>query len=169
MKSTTTILALGALLASGACSHQTAASNGEATVATHGTGETQSVTVTNKEGTATLGGTIDPAKLGAPVYPGAQSDAAAHGSLTEQTAGGAMVMATFKTADSFDQVYSYYKSQLPAGSEKLKMSAGGQSTAAFQVGADDAADQIQVQISAAKPGETDILIEHVTRTATANP
>ncbi len=117
-------------------------------------------TVTTKNGTATLGG-VDPSKLGAPVYPGAQPNPDAQGSLSAETPEGSTVMATFKTADGFDKVYDYYKSQMPAGSEGMKLSMGGASSAMWEVGKDGSADQVVVQVNSDKTGEVTILITHV--------
>lgn len=118
-------------------------------------------TVTTKNGTATLGGGVDPSKLGAPVYPGAQPNPDAQGSLSAETPEGSTVMATFKTADGFDKVYDYYKSQMPAGSEGMKLSMGGASSAMWEVGKDGSADQVVVQVNSDKTGEVTILITHV--------
>jgi hypothetical protein len=118
-------------------------------------------TVTTKNGTATLGGGVDPSKLGAPVYPGAQANPDSNGSLSAETPEGSTVMATFKTNDGFDKVYDYYKSQMPAGSEGMKLSMGGASTAQWQIGKDGAADQVVVQVNADKTGAVTILITHV--------
>ena len=67
----------------------------------------------------------------------------------------------FKTLDGFDKVYDYYKSQMPAGSEGMKLSMGGASSATWQVGKDGAADQVVVQVNADKTGAVTILITHV--------
>jgi hypothetical protein len=118
-------------------------------------------TVTTKGGTATLGGGIDPSKLGAPIYPGAQPNPDSQGSLSAETSEGSTVLASFKTTDPFDKVYDYYKSQMPAGSEGMKLSMGGASSATWQVGKDGSADQVVVQVTSDKGGEVTILITHI--------
>jgi hypothetical protein len=118
-------------------------------------------TVTTKNGTATLGGGVDASKLGAPVYPGAQPNPDSNGSLSAETPDGSTVMATFKTSDGFDKVYDYYKAQMPAGTEGMKLSMGGASSATWQVGKDGSADQVVVQVNSDKTGEVTILITHV--------
>lgn len=121
-------------------------------------------TVTTKNGTATLGGGVEPSKLGAPIYPGAQPNPDAQGSLSAETPEGSTVMATFKTNDGFDKVYDYYKSQMPAGSEGMKLSMGGASSATWEVGKDGSADQVVVQVNSDKTGLVTILITHVIKT-----
>jgi hypothetical protein len=150
-------LALTAMVAFAACSAQktaVTASNGDASVTTAAGGK--SVTVTTREGTTSLGERVDPSKLGAPVYPGASAGQQA----MLQT--GSSTIAQFKTADGFDKVYAYYKQHLPADSEKTKAVTANGSIAAFQIGSDASGDQITVQVSSDKSGETSILIARVT-------
>ena len=91
----------------------------------------KTVTVTTKEGTATSGqGAVDLSSLGVPIYPGAKEG---EGSFSVKGATGSGAVTTLSTPDSFDKVYEWYKSQLPADSEKMKISAGGASTAEFVV------------------------------------
>jgi hypothetical protein len=118
------------------------------------------LTVQTKNGTATLSGDVDPSKLGAPIYPGAQANPEAQGSFSASTNEGSTVIATFKTTDPFDKVYDYYKSQLPTGSEAMKMSMGGASTAQWQIGKEGSADQVVVQVTSDKAGQVTILITH---------
>ena len=118
-------------------------------------------TVTTKNGTATVGGGVDASKLGAPVYPGAQPNPDSNGSLSAETPDGSTTMATFKTADGFDKVYDYYKAQMPAGTEGMKLSMGGASSATWEVGKDGSADQVMVQVNSDKTGEVTILITHI--------
>jgi hypothetical protein len=128
--------------------------------------DNKNVTVQTKEGTTSIGQNVDASRLGAPVYPGAQANA--QGAITSTTDKGTSVMAGFKTADPFEKVEAFYKQQLPGGSEKMNVTTANGSVASFQVGADDAADQVAVQVTASKPDETDILITHITK-AGASP
>ena len=157
------VLALAAGAAVAACSSSKTATvrtrNGAATVTTSQNGE--NVTVQTSEGTTSLGSHVDLSKLGVTVYPGAQADA--QGTITTQEAKGTSVVAAFKTADSFDKVYEYYKGRLPAGSERMKVISGNGSVASFQIGSAKAPDEVTVQVSSDKPNETDILITHVVR------
>jgi len=90
------------------------------------------VTVQGSEGTTRIGeGVVDPNKLGLPVYPGAVPSKS--GSFSSQTKQGGAQVVTIETTDPFDKVYAFYKANMPAGSEKMKVSAGGQSMATFQV------------------------------------
>ena len=156
------ILALGVALA--ACGSHRATTiqtnNGTATITS--SQDNKNVTVRSKEGTTSIGQSVDTAKLGAPVYPGAQANP--QGAISSTNDKGASVMAGFKTSDPFDKVEAYYKQQLPAGSEKMNATNANGSVASFQIGAPDANDQVAVQVSSSKPGETDILITHVTKT-----
>ena len=120
--------------------------------------------MTTKEGTATLGGGVDPSKLGGPVYPGAKVDPNSNGSLSASTDKGSTVMAMFKSPDPFEKVYQFYKAQMPAGSEGMKLSMGGESSATFAVGKDGSPDQVVVQINAKDGADTSILITHIIRT-----
>lgn len=156
MKTFVRIGALVAVVAVVACSsHKTttvSTSNGDATV-TQNAGS-QSVTVQTSSGAVTVGGSVDPSQLGAPVYPGAQANS--EGSVSYSGADGG-AMAAFKTTDDFDKVYEYYKSQMPAGSEKMKMQSGDSSVAEFVVSAGDGETAVQIS---GKTGETDIIITH---------
>jgi hypothetical protein len=154
-----TFVRIGALIAvivlvacGGHKSTTVATSNGEATVTQDQGG--QSTTVTTNQGTVTVGKPIDTSQLGAPVYPGADANNA--GTVSYTGAGGG-AMAAFKTTDDFDKVYDFYKSKLPAGSEKMKMTTNDSSVAEFTVEA--AGGETAIQISG-KSGETDIIITH---------
>jgi hypothetical protein len=175
--------ALGWLIAAGvaltACSHDASATNAAAsptsssdssTVTVHdANGDTvtssgKTVTVQSSGGTSSLaGGPVDPAKLGAPVYPGATANA--NGSLSAVTPKSATYVASFNTPDDFEKVYGFYKAQMPAGSEQLKAIVGADSAARFQTGDADK-DQVTVNIST-KAGATTIAIAHITMTAAA--
>lgn len=121
----------------------------------------KTTTISSDQGSVTVGKDVD-SKLGAPVYPGATSDSDGGVSLSGQA--GNATMASFKTTDNFDKVYQYYKSQMPAGTEKMKMGSGDEQAAMFVVGdakpgADQKGDATTVQING-KAGETDIIITH---------
>lgn len=169
MKLATIAAILSAGVALGGCaSHRTGTiqtSSGTATVTT--SQDNKNVTVQTKEGTTSIGQNVDTSKLGAPVYPGAQANA--QGAITSTTDKGTSVMAGFKTGDPFDKVAAFYKQQLPAGSEKMNLTAGNGSIASFQIGTGGARDQVAVQVTSSKPGETDILITHITKTTGASP
>jgi hypothetical protein len=151
---------LAATVVLGACSHKTTTvQTASGTITT--SQDDKSVTVQTSEGTMNLGQTVDTSKLGAPVYPGAT--AKDRGSISTTTAAGTNTIATFKTTDPFDKVYAYYKQQLPAGSERMKMSTGDTQMASFQVGDQNGPDQVGVQISSDKAGTTNILISRVTK------
>jgi hypothetical protein len=175
MRIATAGLLLAALIMTSACSNKAATSTNDAVASPADAAATATpdnsaaspdpassgYTVTTKNGTATLGGGVDASKLGAPVYPGAQPNPDSNGSLSAETPEGSTVMATFKTSDGFDKVYDYYKAQMPAGTEGMKLSMGGASSATWQVGKDGAADQVVVQVNADKTGAVTILITHV--------
>jgi hypothetical protein len=109
-------------------------SAGNVTVEQNTGGET--TTVKSEQGEVKYGkGAVDPASLGLPIYPGAkasdQNSVSVSGTM-QGGEGGQVVMLT--TDDSFDKVYDYYKSQMPAGSEKMKVASGKTRLASFQVG-----------------------------------
>ncbi|MEO9264656.1 MAG: hypothetical protein ABI282_11225 [Candidatus Baltobacteraceae bacterium] len=139
-----------------ACSsHKTVISSDGSSVTTSDNGKT--ATIDTKDGSVTVGADVDPAKLGAPVYPGAtKSD---QGSIAVNASSGANVLASFKTPDSFDKVYAFYKAQLPSGAEKMKIEESGSSMASFQIADAKSGEQTSVMVEG-KDGETDILITH---------
>lgn len=160
MKRVSAIL-LAAALAGCTSSHKATIQTrgGAATITT--SNDHKDVTVQTSEGTTSIGQPVDSSKLGAPIYPGAASNQ--QGSISSTNAQTATLIAAFKTADSFDQVYDFYRQQLPAGSERMKVAGGNGSVATFQIGSPKTTDEISVQVSSDKPSETDILITHVTR------
>jgi hypothetical protein len=186
MRIATAGLLLAALIMTGACSNKAATSSGDAAASSANAAggspadatatpppddsaaspapSSSALTVTTKDGTATVGGGVDPSKLGAPVYPGAQPDPESQGSISAETPDGSTYIELFKTQDGFDKVYDYYKSQMPAGSEGMKLSMGGASSATWQVGKDGGPDQVLVQVNADKTGKVSILMTHVIKT-----
>ena len=153
MKAVTTGLAMLTIVTLAACSsHKT-------------TVQTSSGAAGTKEGTMAIGRSVDAAKLGAPVYPGAQTGPGQ--SLTSSSATRSTVVANFATPDEFDKVYEYYKRHMPAGSERMKVSSGNGSMASFHVGDRSSRSEVIVQISSDKPTETDILMTHATNAARA--
>ncbi|HEV2878269.1 MAG TPA: hypothetical protein VGW96_01705 [Candidatus Eremiobacteraceae bacterium] len=133
MRVITTICIAMLILITAACSghKQTIVTKeGTATIETNQHNDT--TTVTSKEGTATFGkNAVDLSKLGLPVYPGASVDT---GGMNVQSNQGSEQIEMLTTADSFDKVYGWYKSHMPADSEKMHMSSGGQSLAQFAIG-----------------------------------
>lgn len=142
-------LAVTAIVAAGCASRKTtvATANGT-TVTTDTSGNSQTVTVNSSQGTATYGkGAVDPASLGLPVYPNATaSDTAGYAAETKEGSGRVVVMAT---TDSFDKVYAWYRSQMPAGSEQMHMTSGNGDVATFAEGKQGDKTQKAVQISSA--------------------
>ena len=119
----------------------------------------KSTTVQTDQGTVTVGKAVDTSKLGVPTYPGASSDNSASVSGTAGGSTGSIV--TFKTSDSFDKVYQWYKTQLPADSEKLKTTTADGSVAMFSIEDKAKSTVTNVQIvSKGASGETQILITH---------
>jgi hypothetical protein len=100
-------------------------------------------------------------ELGAPVYPGASSDA--QGGVLMKTRDGVQTIAAFDTTDAFDKVDSFYEKRLPAGSEKLRMAGENGSVASFEVRNARSNGEITVQISSDRPKETTILITRVAK------
>ncbi len=133
--------------------------DGTATVTT--TNDDKNVSVQSNEGTMAIGQGVDAAKLGVPVYPGAQTGQPA--SITTTSGNGTTVIASFTTADAFEKVYAYYKQRLPAGAERMNVNSPNGSVASFQAGVQTAPNAVTVQISSDKPNVTSILITHTTR------
>ena len=151
------VLPVVALIVASACSaHKTTVQTdqGPATVTT--SNDNKTTTIESKEGKVTVGSDIDTSKLGAPLYPGAEKS---EGGYSVQSAQGSGSMGSFKTSDDFDKVYAFYKSKMPQGSEKVKMSNGGESMATFDV-QDAKAGETSVMIDSKGAGETAILITH---------
>ncbi len=118
-------------------------------------------TIQTNQGTEKVGkDAIDPAKLGAPIYPGAQ--AGDSGGMSTSTATGSTQLGIYKTPDDFDKVYAFYKAQLPAGSEKMKMATDSTSEASFVIGADSDPEQTSVTITAEAGKGTTVMISHRT-------
>lgn len=147
------LIAALALTACGAHKTTVVSSDGS-TVTTNDNGKT---TVNTKEGSVTVGGDVDPAKLGAPVYPGATKNEG--GTIAVTQGNGSHSVATFTTPDSFDKVYSYYKAQLPSDAEKMKVEQGGSSLASFQVADAKSGESTSVMIEG-KGDQTQIIISH---------
>lgn len=137
-----------------ACSHKVTVDSNGTTVTS--SDDNQTVTVQGKEGTAVVGkGAVDAAKLGLPVYPGANaSDNAGYAGTSSQGSTATVVMTT---KDSFDKVYDWYKSQMPTGSEKMKTTADTGSMAVFQVGKEGDTQQKVVTITSDKDSTTIML------------
>lgn len=101
-----------------------------------------------------FGAKVDRSKLGVPVYPGAKANLAATVAYTGADAG---VRATFTTRDDFSKVYEFYKSKLPADSEKMNTQSQDGSVAEFVVLGADGDTSVQIE---GKRNLTDIVITH---------
>jgi hypothetical protein len=115
-------------------------------------------------------GTIDyraknPASLGIPIYPGAKSDP--NGSIAASDKSGASQVVNLTTADSYDTVYAWYKSQLPADAEKSKTGIAGVASATFQVGPGDEKNGKFVTVSTVGKGDTLVTLSVGSTTAAA--
>ncbi|HEY5093532.1 MAG TPA: hypothetical protein VII69_00280 [Candidatus Eremiobacteraceae bacterium] len=100
--------------------------------------------------------TKDPATLGIPLYPGAKTTEGGSVGSSDKTGSGQVVNLT--SPDSFDTVYGWYKSQLPADAQKMKTSVMGASTATFQVGPGDEKTGKFVTVSSTGKGDTFITL-----------
>jgi ABC-type glycerol-3-phosphate transport system substrate-binding protein len=122
----------------------------------------KTTTITTKEGSMVAGeNAVDVAKLGVPVYPGAQQQ---QGSFAISGQQGSGQMVTFKSTDGFDKIYDWYKSQLPPGAQTMKMDSNGTSIAQFVSG--DKVNATSIMITSKGATETDILITKSVTTAT---
>jgi hypothetical protein len=157
---TALLVALAAIAFAG-CSHKVTVQTSQGTVSVD-QGANGSTTIKSNSGEVAIGkGAVDPASLGLPVYPGAtQSKDNASVSVSDTSKGGGSQFVILTTTDPFDKVYEYYKGQLPAGSEKMKVSSGDSDVAQFQVGSDK--DQKVVMLTGAKD-KTTIELTHQTK------
>jgi len=148
-----TIFAL--LTAFVACSsHKTTVSTGDATVSSDDANKT--TTITTKDGSETIGkNAVDPAKLGVPVYPGAQ---AGESGVSVAGASGTTQMVSLTTTDSFDKVFDWYQGQLPKEDQTMKISNQDSSTAEFTIGANGKSPATATIMITSKKDKTDILI-----------
>jgi outer membrane murein-binding lipoprotein Lpp len=152
-------LAIAAVIVLAGCSSQKKVYSANGTTVTRDTAS-NTVTMQNKEGSMTVGkNAVDPAKLGVPIYPGAtQSEGGM--SVTSKTGSGQM--ASFTSPDSFDKVYRWYKSRLPAGAEKMKFGSGDNSVVEFVTGSVKPGEiQTMVMVSQ-KKDVTDIIVSRGT-------
>ena len=157
---TSAVFSLAVIVALSGCSHKTTISTGNGTATVTTSQDNKTATIQTKEGTVTLGaGAVDASKLGAPLYPGAKQNEG--GAMTVAGGEGGSSVAAFTTEDSFDKVYDWYKGQMPAGSEKMKMSTAAGDMAQFVSGANDK-DQTTVMITS-KDNKTSIVISHNTK------
>ena len=114
------------------------------------------VTVQSSEGTMKMGNdAVDVASLGVPIYSGAKQD---EGAVSVSGEKGSAQMTAFTTDDSFDKVYQFYHSKMPAGSEKMKLNQGESSIAEFVTGSDKPGDVQTMVMLSIKDRKTSIVI-----------
>jgi hypothetical protein len=112
-------------------------------------------------GNATIGSaSVETSKLGVPVYPGAKP--VAGGGLSATTSEGSAQIVALTTGDAFSTVYAWYKSHLPAGSEKSHSTNAESSVADFEVDKGGGKDVASVELSS-DGGKTQIVIAHGTK------
>src|SRR5579863_4735640 len=118
MRTLLTVCLAAALLA-GCSSHKQTFTTGQGTTTVQTNDNNKTVTVTTNQGTTTFGANVDVSKLGLPVYPGSTKN---EGGIAGTSAQGSGQVVALSTADSFDKVYQWYRSHMPAGSETMHMS-----------------------------------------------
>jgi hypothetical protein len=172
MRIAVTICALLALVAAAGCG------GGKKTVSLGGTSvstssDDKSTTIQTQNGSLTVNASsADPAKLGAPIYPGATQGDANDGNggaaaISMTTDAGTMDTAAFKSTDAFEKVYEFYKAQLPAGSEKMKVESDNSNVAMFQVGDQGSKDAVSVMIESKGTDGTRFTISHTVKSDSA--
>ena len=107
---------------------------------------------------APKGGTGEATMTQLPEYPGATKMASGASGMSM---GGSAAGTVLSTGDSFDKVYKWYQSKLPAGSEKSHATTAMGETAVFTTG-ELGKDQQSVTLSVAA-GKTMITLAHVKR------
>lgn len=148
------ILAVAAAIAFAACSSNKKVYSSNGTTVTTDTSQ-KTVTVQSSEGTMKMGkDVVDVASLGVPIYAGASQD---EGALSVTGAKGSAQMAAFTTSDPFDKVYEFYKSKLPAGSEKMKVDEGDSSVAEFVIG-ESKQGSMQTMVMISKKGDKTAIV-----------
>lgn len=149
----------GAIAFTGCSSTKRVYSSNGATVTTDTSKNT--VTVHSSEGTMKMGkDAVDPASLGVPLYAGATQD---EGAISMSGSRGTAQMTAFTTPDSFDRVYTFYKSRMPAGSEKMKLEQGDASVAEFVTGGDKPGQVQTLVMISRKDGKTSIVVSKGTK------
>jgi hypothetical protein len=152
---TFSVLAMICLVALAGCSSQKKVYSANGSTVTRDTNN-NTVTVQNKEGSMTMGkNAVDPGKLGMPIYPGATQT---EGGMSVTSRTGSGQMASLTTPDSFDKVYQWYKSHLPAGAEKMKFGSGDNAVAEFVTGTPKRGDTQSMVMLTQKRGVTDIIV-----------
>lgn len=129
--------------------------NGAATVTTNEDNNT--TTVQTKEGTFKTGkGAVDLVSLAVPIYPGAAASESGGYAMSGKQGNAQVVSLT--SNDDFARVYAWYKAQMPAGSEKMRITSGATRMAEFALG-ENTKDTRTVMIQA-QQRRTSILISH---------
>ncbi|MDQ6767178.1 MAG: hypothetical protein M3Z41_05160 [Candidatus Eremiobacteraeota bacterium] len=161
MRSRPLIAALLMTVALASCSSKKTVETTQGTTTVETNALHNTVKFSNKQGTAIIGkGAVDAKELGLPLYPGAI--AAQTGGMAASTKEGTSRVVSLTTKDSFDQVYQWYKKQLPAGSEQTHMEVSGGSIASFLIGKPSETDERSVLIQQAKDTTT-ILLTHTSK------
>lgn len=143
------LVLMAAVIVLAGCSSSKKVYSGNGTTVTTDTND-KTVTVQSSEGTMKMGkDVVDPASLGVPIYAGATQD---EGALSVTGAKGSAQMTAFTTPDSFDKVYDFYKSKMPAGSQKMKIDEGDSSVAEFVTGSEKPGD-VQTMVMISKKGD----------------
>lgn len=148
------VVAMAVLMVLAACSSSKKVYSGNGTTVTTDSNE-KTVTVRSSEGTMTMGkGVVDAASLGVPIYAGATQD---EGAFSVTGAKGSAQMIAFTTSDSFENVYQFYHSKMPAGSEKMKVDSGDSSVAEFVTGSDKPGE-VQTMVMISKKGDKTAIV-----------
>ncbi|MBV9276919.1 MAG: hypothetical protein JOZ97_01640 [Candidatus Eremiobacteraeota bacterium] len=146
------VVAFGLVMAG--CSGKNNNAQQTTTTATEAPAAAASTAPTTSKGTTATG-----TMTNLPEYPGAAKMAS--GASGMSMGGGTAAGTVMQTSDSFDKVYKWYQSKLPAGSEKSHMTTAVGDTAVFTIG-ELGKDQQSVTIHAVG-GKTMITLAHVKR------
>lgn len=150
------IVALAALVAAAGCSaKKTVYSGNGSTVTTENNNKT--VTVQSSGGTLTMGqNAVDLSKMNVPIYPGATQN---EGGYSYNGTSGSGQMAALTTGDEFQKVYDWYKSRLPADSQKMMSTSGDSSVAEFVIGQTANGSPATTVMISSKGNQTSIVLE----------
>lgn len=139
--------------------------DGKVTVKTSPSGQQGAIQVESKDGKATIVGgpqqSVNPAEVGAPIYPGAQVQMSGKYEGKEQAGKESFAQYIFVTNDAYEKVVEFYKANLKDVKGSFTQNTGTQKMTMFQVG-DKAQQHVNVIFDSNK-NQTTIQIMRVSQ------
>ena len=118
-----------------------------------GEATTKVTTPEGKQTTTSIGKSVDKAKLGIELYPGAAVETSANSANDE----GGMTMAALTTTDPFDKVAKFYKDKYPKATAQ-EVNSGGKQALIMQVGA---GNDMKIVSITEDEGKVKIALQHM--------